>query len=86
MIIDNAFMSNADVPLLALNGIIKDPVNPFTLKPLSHNKKDGLTITTSKIRTPGRHFSTRFRIRQNEWLHVHDNIFEPANWAKIAVP
>lgn len=43
------FMTNADVPLLALEGIIEQPVNPFTGKTLTDQaKKEGnLLITTA---------------------------------------
>ena len=31
---DNTFMTNADTPYLAMNGLIDDPVNPFTGNPM----------------------------------------------------
>jgi hypothetical protein len=80
--IDNSFMSNADVPLLSLDGIIENPVNPFTHKPIQAEKNGGITLTTSKFWTPGRHPGNTFDIRPNEWLHVHDNIFDRKNWKK----
>ncbi len=38
---DTAFMTNADVPTLALEGIAAAPVNPFTGKPVSDEAKEG---------------------------------------------
>ena len=35
------FMTNADTPVLATKGLIKDPVNPFTGKPLDSGAKNG---------------------------------------------
>jgi hypothetical protein len=34
-------MTNADTPVLATKGLIKDPVNPFTGKPLDSGAKNG---------------------------------------------
>jgi membrane protein insertase Oxa1/YidC/SpoIIIJ len=83
---DNAFMSNADVPLLSLGDIIANPVNPFTRKPLAAEKENGITLTTSSGRLPGDHKRNTFAIRPNEWLHVHDNIFDSANWTAHREP
>lgn len=37
--VDWTFMTNGDVPLLATEGLLSDPVNPFTGKPLSNEIK-----------------------------------------------
>ena len=37
----NDFMTNADTPVLATAGVISNPVNPFTGKPLSSEAKNG---------------------------------------------
>jgi len=71
---DNTFMTIADVPLLALHGIIENPVNPFTGNELQSNKENGIFVTTSG------HLS--YTISDNQWLHVHSNIFDLANWSR----
>lgn len=39
---DNTFMTNADTPYLAMNGLIEDPINPFTQNPVfRQEEKDG---------------------------------------------
>ena len=38
---DSSFMTNADVPTLAMEGLIENPVNPFTHKPVSSAPKNG---------------------------------------------
>jgi hypothetical protein len=83
---DNSFSSNADVPVTATQGIINNPVNPFTGKRLMKNKSSGLTITTSSAWAPDKQEKTKFNIKGNEWLHVHDNIFDPQNWKFIQEP
>ncbi|MCR5287313.1 MAG: membrane protein insertase YidC [Saccharofermentans sp.] len=39
--VNEDFMTNGDTPVLATAGIIRDPVNPFTGKPLNSNAKNG---------------------------------------------
>ena len=39
--VDDTFMTNADVPTIALEGIINDPVNPFTGKKINSDSKNG---------------------------------------------
>jgi hypothetical protein len=81
--IDNTFMTQADVPLLALNGIINDPVNPFTGLPVMNEKDNGIFITTSDKFYHTKHGKYKFEINKNEWFFVHDNIFDPNNWEKV---
>jgi hypothetical protein len=72
---DMTFMTHADVPLIAARGLIENPINPFTGLPLERKKEDGVTITTMDV--------LKFSIAPDEWLHVHDNIFDPKNWEKV---
>jgi hypothetical protein len=74
---DNTFMSHADVPLLAVDGLIENPTNPFTRAPLQSQKENGLMIATSS--------ATKFTIANDEWLSVHDNIFDSENWAAASL-
>ncbi|MDR3312382.1 MAG: YidC/Oxa1 family membrane protein insertase [Spirochaetaceae bacterium] len=81
---DLSFMTNADVPSLALQGIVENPVNPFTDRVLSGDaKKDGVTITTNGLHLAHYHPKNTFKIDISQWLHVHDNIFDPANWSPV---
>jgi hypothetical protein len=81
--IDNTFMTQADVPLMALNGIINDPVNPFTGLPVMNEKENGVFITTSDKFYHTKHGKYKFNINANEWFFVHDNIFDPNNWERV---
>ncbi|GMO53536.1 MAG: YidC/Oxa1 family membrane protein insertase [Termitinemataceae bacterium] len=82
---DNTFMTNADTPLIALDGVVDNPVNPFTHKKLQSNKSEGVTITTSKNWSPGDNEKYKFKIEENEWRHVHDNIYDIKNWSYAEV-
>jgi YidC/Oxa1 family membrane protein insertase len=82
---DNSFMINADVPLLALKDINNNPVNPFTHIPLKEDKEDGVFITTIGSLSSRDHTKYKYKIRENQWLHVHDNIFDPENWTAVEI-
>ncbi|AEF86899.1 inner membrane protein [Treponema primitia ZAS-2] len=84
--VDNSFMINADVPLLATKDIITNPVNPFTNIPLKTNKENGVTITTIDSLSSRDHSKYKYKIRDNQWLFVQDNIFDPKNWKAVTVP
>jgi len=79
---DMSFMTNADVPVFALDGVA-ETINPFTGKSLLENpKKEGAYISTSRLYQVSKHNKTTFNIHANEWLFVHDNIFNPSNWER----
>jgi hypothetical protein len=76
------FMTNADVPQLALDGIVDDPVNPWTGRLLSKKgKENGAYITNNEFFMAHEHERNNFRIKDDEWLHVHNNIFDKNNWS-----
>jgi YidC/Oxa1 family membrane protein insertase len=81
--VNDMFMTNADVPLIALGGIVENPVNPWTEKLLTYNKENGITITTSGLLDIFAHSKYSFNIKPDEWLHVHTDIFNPANWSQV---
>jgi len=74
------FMTNGDVPILALEGIINEPVNPFTKSPLRPDKDNGIIITTIGAASTYHHNKYTYNIEKNQWLYVKDNIFNPSNW------
>lgn len=75
------FMTNADVPTLATNGLIEDPRNPFTGKAINSDEKTAhdqfiildwqwdVTINNGNTFLP------------SDWGRVHDNLWDPDNWA-----
>jgi len=71
---DSTFMTNGDVPVIAMNDLIDNPKNPFSNNPVTTGKKNGVTISTSKV--------LQYKIADDQWLSVHDNIFDPNNWEK----
>jgi hypothetical protein len=82
--INNDFMTNADVPFFALNGISEILINPFTDNPISTQpKEDGILITTHHSPMAGSHGKYVFNIKKNEWIYLHDSIYESSNWERV---
>ncbi|MHC6201689.1 YidC/Oxa1 family membrane protein insertase, partial [Breznakiellaceae bacterium SP9] len=81
---DMTFMSNADVPSLILDGLIMNPINPFTGKAISmHAKESPLYIGSSGTVHLDDPQLTQFPLSpENDW-YVHDDIFDPKNWTKV---
>ena len=82
---DMTFMTNADVPTLATQDLIDNPVNPFTGKVVSNEIKsrEPVLVTT---------YLHNWKLSNNDgcvlntsagtWWSVHDDIFNIQNWAK----
>lgn len=83
---DMTFMSNADVPTLAMKNVIDGAVNPFTGNAVTmENKKSPLYIAMSgSIHLEGRQ-TTQFTLYPKEDYYVHSNIFEKSNWINAGV-
>jgi YidC/Oxa1 family membrane protein insertase len=80
---DMRFMSNADVPYLALNDQIEDPINPFTGKAINMEaKKSPLYIAVSGSIHLDDPAADAFTLDPKKDYYVHTNIFDPANWEK----
>jgi len=79
-----AFMTNADVPTLATEGVVDNPVNPMTGKALNSDEKTAhdqyvfaspifdIEVNNGNTFLPG------------DWYSVHDDIWQKSNWKKIA--
>ena len=83
---DDSFMTNADVPSLALKDVIENPVNPFTGRAVSseYKAKNGFYITTDDLFMPYHSRSKNaFTVAPDSWYNVRDNIFVDTNWEKV---
>ena len=80
--VSEEFRTNADTPTIAAEGIISDPVNPFTGKKINSDPKAGeLHILYSKdfdIRTNN---GTKFN--PGKWYAVKKSIFNKENWSYL---
>ena len=84
---DMTFMTHADVPALAMDGLIENPVNPFTgnaIKLLSTEEKNAqCVISFSQANAVRSTANNGFKIKDSEWFTVHDSIFETENWKPL---
>jgi len=82
--ISNTFMTNADVPIIATQGLVQNPVNPFTNNQLSVNKYSGFIVTSNNRHDLEDHLKDSYNIKPNDWFLVKDNIFDLKNWSKLS--
>jgi hypothetical protein len=82
---DNGFMTVADVPHIAAAGFVNNLINPFNGRELVMDKNNGAIITSSEAWEPEKMLKYRYDIKSSEWLHVKDNIFDPANWSLLNI-
>lgn len=88
---DEAFMTNADVPGLAVRGISEDDRNPYTGVPLSRSSKaEGAVIvedlTIHQGYTPNLMTLTTCYDSGATALRVKDNPHKEENWERIVMP
>ncbi len=83
--VSDEYMTNADVPALALSGIAENPVNPFTGNAISMEKKQTpLAVTTSMHWDVTGDQRTVFDLSDGVWFEVSPgNIFEDSNWRRL---
>jgi membrane protein insertase Oxa1/YidC/SpoIIIJ len=82
--INNDFMTNADIPFFTLDGLFENPINPFTGNQIiTQPKEEGILITTHHLPMVGSHGKYIFSIKKNEWMYLHDSIYEASNWEKV---
>lgn len=83
---DNTFMTNADVPTMAVQGVIADPINPFTGNRItSEGRKKLVTITSTKNWIPSQQNKDTLSVASSDWYTVHDSIFDENNWAQVKI-
>ena len=81
--VSDEFMTNADVPTLATQGIFDRPINPFTGKEMTNKDKYeheqyvfesyeyDISVNNGNVFLPGR------------WLSVRDNVWDKTNWSVL---
>ena len=74
---DYTFMTQGDVPAIAMKDLIDNPINPFTNNPISTDEKNGeqlvlLSDWHCKIE--------RYTHPEGTWYTVHDNVLDLNNW------
>ena len=82
-------MTQADIPALAIENVLQDSKNPFTnktIKQLTEEEKYKETIISfSKANAVRSTENNGYRIQDDDWFTVKDNIFEKQNWKQLKV-
>ncbi len=79
--VSDKFMTNADVPTMATDGIINNPTNPFTQKPINSNEKNAheqfviISDVFSTSQNNGNTFLPAY------WASVKGNLWDKNNWS-----
>ncbi|MCR5597515.1 MAG: hypothetical protein K6G19_05045, partial [Lachnospiraceae bacterium] len=83
--VDNTFMTNADTPALATEGIIEGTVvNPFTGNIINMDgKKNGILVLHSDIYDVSENNGNTFISSDNRWFRVKDNFADEENWEEL---
>ncbi|MBQ6735311.1 MAG: YidC/Oxa1 family membrane protein insertase [Lachnospiraceae bacterium] len=78
------FMTIADVPTLATEGVIAHPVNPYTGTVLDTKEKDAhdQRVTTSHRWDPAYHGEYAFDLSDGYWYRVSEDIRIRENWVR----
>ena len=82
LVFSSEFMTNADTPVLALSGLVTDPVNPFTGQALTNQEKEAdiQTVCESDGEISENH-GTTFVNPQYYTVRNHE-VLNPANWGE----
>lgn len=81
---DRSFMCNADVPALAMEGIVEDPHNPYTGNPIDYSgKQNGIDIVWSENSHISEDQYVPICSEDTPWYHIQDDIYLPENWSRI---
>ena len=82
---DWTFMTNADVPALAVENLIKNPENPFTGKAINSDEKDKEQyVLTDWLWDIEKNNGTTFAPDSTgHWYAVKDNLFDISNWRQL---
>lgn len=87
--INNEFMTQADVPAIAIEDVIDEAINPFTgnkISKISQTEKQKKTIISfGKANRVLATENNGFIISDNEWFTVKDNVLDISNWSKLNV-
>ncbi len=81
---DDTFMTNADVPTIAMKDVIEDPINPYTGNPINSDRKyQSPIIIAGRTIDFDTDTTTVYDSDQVPWYSVHDDIFDSTNWECI---
>ncbi len=79
--VSDEFMTNADVPTLAVKDLLEDPKNPFTGKDIDNREKT--SHDQHILFGSDENCEYTYREYDTTWYGVHDNIFDGDCWSPL---
>lgn len=76
----DGFMTIADVPVLAMNGLIENPVNPFTGKVINSDEKTAHRQYITMSAAWDVSTNNGYTFLPSKWMSVEDDIYNKENW------
>ena len=80
---DMRLMTNADTPTLAMEGLIDNPVNPFTGVPIDSSAKEAEELHVFGSRVINLSVNNGTAFLPGPWYAVHDSILDSNNWREL---
>ena len=78
---DEKFMTNADTPVIAMDGLIENPVNPATGQPVTDEDKYSRDILIKHTEIWNVKLNNGDDFLPGNWYRLHgDDIFDTAQW------
>ncbi|SFT33025.1 membrane protein insertase, YidC/Oxa1 family, C-terminal domain-containing protein [Lachnospiraceae bacterium XBD2001] len=85
--VSDTLMTNADTPALALEGVIDNPVNPYTKNPINMDGKNTDVLHLFKGGNIDIKTNNGYRFEDNEWYGLKNgNALDLQNWSSIEDP
>lgn len=81
--VDDGFTTHADVPYLALDGIVKDPVNPFTKNPIVKGDESLLPLEVARTSDHNINTNNGTTFTRGNWFEVSGNVHDVDSWRYI---
>ena len=82
--VSDEFMTNGDVPTIAVSGLIDNPVNPFTGKIIDDTEKRSHEQYVTCSVEWDTAINNGYQFLPSDWLAVKDNIWDKNNWRIVA--
>ena len=81
--VSDVFMTNADVPSIAMDGIIENPTNPFTGASINMDAKKGKLYVTASHNFAADNTRYTLDVSDGNWYKVTPgDIYDPVNWER----
>ncbi|MCH5260156.1 MAG: YidC/Oxa1 family membrane protein insertase [Lachnospiraceae bacterium] len=80
-VVSDTFMTNADVPTLAMENLIRNPINPFTGKTINSDEKKAHEQFIIMALRWGTLDTNDITFQPTGWASVQDNIWDRNNWS-----